>query len=200
MTTHPERDGSLHDCWALMDSIALHVSRGTTHERLNLYPHLELEGGGTTQQEFVDWGEVVEDCGIRHPGNMEKKASREDAKTRRREDAKTRGARRARRARRKRAFPSLSSSHPAVSPFSGAHTSLSCLPQRLSASARDFYCMDTAQTLWRSGAFRVWLGGHNRDAVGSRFGIRPRVGLGPRPTLGWGSQRRWRWQAKNPTA
>ncbi len=47
---------------------------------MNLYPHLEPEGGGTTQEEFIDWGEVVEDCGFRHPGDMEKKASREDRK------------------------------------------------------------------------------------------------------------------------
>jgi len=41
---------------------------------------------------------------------------------------------------------------------------------------------------------------HNRDAVGFRFGIKPRVGLVPRPTLGWGSQRRWRWWGRSPAA
>jgi hypothetical protein len=46
VSTHPERDGSLHDCWALMDPTIPHVSRGTTDERSNLYPHLEPEGGG----------------------------------------------------------------------------------------------------------------------------------------------------------
>ena len=53
----------------------------------------------------------------------------------------------------------------------------------------------------RSGALRVGLGGgHNRDAVGYRVWIEPRVGLVPRPTLGSGTQRRWRWEGGNPAA
>jgi hypothetical protein len=30
------------------------------------------------QEEVIEWGEVVEGRGNRHPGDMEKKASRED--------------------------------------------------------------------------------------------------------------------------
>ncbi len=37
-------------------------------------------------------------------------------------------------------------------------------------------------------------GGHNRVAVGWVLWSGPRVGLVPRPTLGWEAQRRWRWR------
>jgi hypothetical protein len=76
-----------------------------------------------------------------------------------------------------------------------------CLPQRLCASAREICCMDSAQMLWRNRGLCVWsVVATNRDAVGSRVGSKPRVVLVPRPTLGSGSQRRWRWQGMEPAA
>jgi hypothetical protein len=49
--------------------------------------------------------------------------------------------------------------------------------------------------LVRSGV-RVGGGGHNRVAVGWVSWTGPRVGLVPRPTLGWEAQRRWRWRRR----
>jgi hypothetical protein len=150
---------------------------------LNLYHHHEPEGGGTTQEEFIQWGEVVEDCGIRHPGDMERKASREDAK----------GAKGAEKEGLSVTVIESPSSEPVQRCPHFPFLSSSAPQREITAAWIRLRCCGG------SGPFGFGLsGGHNRDAVGSRFGIRPRVGLVPRPTLGLGSQRRWRWQGQEP--
>jgi hypothetical protein len=43
-------------------------------------PAIGFNAAGHTTGKVIEWGEVLEDRGIRHPGDMEKKASREAAK------------------------------------------------------------------------------------------------------------------------
>ncbi len=145
---------------------------------------LNQRGGGTTQEEIIDWGEVAGVRRNRHP---------RDAHRMRRGSP-----RRSRRLGVKQPSGSCVSSRLGVRivesrPFSRRGTEIA------ERNASPFLAFPGVRVGRLPSPARLG-GGHNRDAVVSGVGSKPRVILVPRPTLGWGSQRRWRWQGMKPAA